>query len=648
MSPAIRKLENIRIFFAFTAFALCLMAQGAPNSDTGIAEPEDLTPNSVAPSKGERNDTGELSTTTSSSEPPETNGTPTAVEVPIQLIESDPFSVPRETSEFSNTQSGSAKARKSSKTKPPAKAKRPDSEKQKLATPPPIKSQFSNSKELVTYTNTADALLNIRTMSVVGIKDNVSDIYAEAIRTRLKEKIHNDLQWSLLEATDSKFGFNEIFDNYEARQLACARANSDALLSGRLIRGVGGMTMTIALLSCRDFKILGLIEERDFQKKDLSEVNEKVSEIYDRLKAQLPYVAMIMSRKGKDVTLNLGSAQGLKVGDELNVGQVISLERHPKLEFITRHEKVILGRISVTKVDGSGSFAKILFEAEPGVIQSGKKVLPKEPVNYGLARTDSGIVDAPGLRGQNQVYGENPQEWLPPRKPQYGSLSFLGGIAQYGNSIDTQSEGALTTNQNLAPNLAFTGEIWLSELWYLFLGTKQSFFSSTNPSASSSPSKLDYYLANYKLGVGYNFLLNDDFWGSKFRAELGFSQFLSVVSENTPVTVTNMHYGGAVLGMVGQLSLAPQFPVTLGARFNYFLTNTVEESGRSSGTYSGTRSYQFGIYGLYPWSERLGLIGQLDFETYKNDFLGPGDRTDAATSASHRLLSILCGINYQF
>ncbi len=509
--------------------------------------------------------------------------------------------------------------------------------------------QTPKTKDTVTYTSNLDQTLTIKTIALAGVRDNVDGIYAAAIIEEMQRLMQLDSQWSFIDKKISPLGFNQLFDDTNARKKVCADLNVDAVLTGRLIRGVGTIALAQALISCKDLTVIAFEETRNFTKLDLQEVRGESQRLYTALKNQLPYTGLVLSRTGIDLTINVGKGQGLKLGDELNVAQIVAVQRHPKLQFITRSEKVILGRIRVTQVDDTASIAKILFELEKGVIQTNSKVLGIEAVKYANGQTPTGAtIDLMG-KEQPLAFGENPKEWSPPPKPQYGSLSLLAGISQYANTVDTQMEGALDVHQPITPTVALSGELWLSDLWFLFLGTKQAFFSASNPASGGSPSQLDYYLAHYDLGVGYNFLLNGDFWGPKFKAYLGMSQFISRVSENTPITFTNMQYGGTFLGLSGQFSLEPQIPLTFGAGFNYYFLNSVSESGKSSGSASGAKTYQFTLYGLYPLQPSYSLFTRLDFENYSNDFSGPGDRlTNPATSASHRLLSLLAGINYLF
>ncbi len=507
---------------------------------------------------------------------------------------------------------------------------------------------FTNAKEIVTYTSSPDQALTIKTVATAGIRDNVDNIYANTVTEEVQKLMQADGQWSFITKTPPLLGFNQLLDDDSTRKQVCSEMNVDALLTGRLIRGIGTMALTQALISCKDLTIIAFEESRNFTKFDLQEVRTESQRLYASLKNQLPYAGLVLSRTGIDVTINLGHRQGLKNGDELNVAQIISVQRHPKLQFITRSEKVILGRLRVIRVDETAAIAKIILEAESGVIQPHTKVMGSESVKYAIGQTPSGSVDLSG-KEQPLAFGENPKEWVPQPKPQYGSLGLVAGITQYANTVDTQVEGAQDVHQPFTPTIALDGELWLSELWFLFLGTKQGFFSASNPAPGGTPSQLDYYLAKYSLGLGYNFLLNGDFFGPKFKAWLGYSQFVSRVNENTPVTFTSMQYSGAFLGFSGQFSLEPSLPITMGAGFNYFLTKSVGESGKTSGDLSNPQIYQFSIYGMYPLENNLSIFSRLEFENYSNDISGPGDRgANAADSVSHRLLTLLGGISYLF
>src|SRR5207253_5550013 len=119
-------------------------------------------------------------------------------------------------------------------------------------------------------------------------------------------------------------------------------------------------------------------ELTDYQGYEIADLEKQLQSMYEKLKARLPYRGMVLSRRGKEVTINLGYKMGIKNNDEISVVQFLKVNRHPKLKFLVSTEKEILGKLKVYKADESLSFAYVTYEREPGTVQANAKLLPLE------------------------------------------------------------------------------------------------------------------------------------------------------------------------------------------------------------------------------------------------------------------------------
>lgn len=502
-----------------------------------------------------------------------------------------------------------------------------------------------------TFISADDQELNLRTVTSVPFVDNTKGIYATPMTTEFVELLSNDTQWayqSLPPGTPTST-LNLDEDPSQVKALTAA-AKADGIFAFHLTKGPHGMNGKLTFYTAKSG--LPLLEEelRDYQGFEIKDLEKQVEELYNRLKARLPYKGVIMSRRAQEVTLSMGYKNGIKAGDELSVIQILKINRHPKLHFLISTEKEVLGKVKVYKADELLSFAYITYEKDPNVIQVNEKLLPKDFIHYNEPVVKDGkIVPGLGNRSDKDLsYGDNAQEWKPQPPPQYGRIALLAGLGNYSQSLNLQNEGSVSSSTSQAPIIAIRGEIWITPEWNVLYNLGQSVFSVANPLSGSSPGRLNMSLSSYGVQGAYNFLLSDDFFGPKLQLSAGYANYISRADQSSPLAYTDMNYGGLLFGLSGQFPISNEVPLDLGARFNFFVNPTVSESV-SSGDSSKSTINEFGFFGVYSLRPRFKIRAELNFQYYSTDFSGNGQRgSDPASNSTQKLTSYMGGIEYLF
>jgi hypothetical protein len=508
---------------------------------------------------------------------------------------------------------------------------------------------WSQTNSQNTFVSAVDQDLNIRTVVITPTTDNTKGIYSKHIDAYLRDLVNEDKQWSLIEYPASvAVKFESLDEHPEDVQKILKGAPVDSVLSARLIKGPRGISITLTYFVGREG--LPLLQESvtDYQGFDLNDVRSEVKRLFDQIKAKMPFRGVVLSRRAQNVTINLGSAYGLKPGMNVSIVQILKINRHPKLKFAVSNEKEVLGRVTLTKVEPYLSFGQIVMEKESGVIAVGAKVLPEEYIKYAPpAISGSGkVLQDLSQRGDSDVaFGDSPQEWKPEAPPQFGMIAILGGLSNYVQNAKLDSAGSLTGSNSLAPNIAVRGEIWLNSEWYMGLWLRQSVFSISTPDGAS-PDRSNMSVGQYGVNVGYNFLMSNDFFGPKFQLTAGYLNTNFNVDESTPLTFTSMRYGGLVLGVGAQFPVSDQIPLDIGAKFDFFATSSMTEN-ISSGSSSNTIN-MFSFYGDYRLRPKFKIRGELMFEYYASSFSGSGERTDPASDASHKMITLFGGAEWLF
>lgn len=511
----------------------------------------------------------------------------------------------------------------------------------------PLSSAQTNAQNA--YVSAVDQDLAIKTIVLVPTTDNVGGIYARPTEEELRQILNDDKQWSLANFPQGINVKSEILDERpDDVQKILQAAHSEAALSSKIIRGPRGISITLTLFVGREG--LPLLQESlsDYKGFEIAEIKSEVRRLFENLKYRMPFRANILSRRGQQVTLNLGSSYGLKSESHVSIVQIIKVNRHPKTKLLISTEKEVLGRVKLFKVEPYLSFGYVEMEKEPGVVSAGSKVMPDEFVKYSVpVTTPSGKIlhDITTRPDKDVAFGENPEEWVPTMPPQFGKVQLLAGFSSYTQNANLTPPESLTGDATFAPNIVVRGELWLNPQWYLGLQLRQSVFSIDNKLAGSNPGKLNMALGQYGVNIGYNFLLTNNFFGPKLQICAGYLNTNFVVDDSNPTAFTTMKYGGLLFSLAGQFPLSEEIPVELGGKFDFFMNPALSEN-KKSGTSSSNQLNSFSFFVDYKLRPRFKVRGELMLENYNSSFSGTGER--AASSVSHKMTTLMGGVEYLF
>jgi hypothetical protein len=502
------------------------------------------------------------------------------------------------------------------------------------------------------YVSSVENQISVRSVLVFPFIDNTKGIYSGPLTSKLKSLMDSERQWNTVAGPERSNKGPEFFDENPSAVVDLYKKHSvDGVISGRISKGPSGLNLSLNLYVGKDGLLAARATLNDFKGFEIKELEHKVEQLWSNLKSRLPYAGMILSRKGQLVTINLGKSSGYKEGDEISVIQILKIERHPKFKFITGSEKEIFGKIKISKAEEFLSFATILSERESGVLISGMKLMPINFVQYNETPIDPTGKLQPALNDQtdgDMAFGDKPQEWVPDATPSFGKLGLMLGLGTFTNNNTLSTVGAMNSSSSATPSIHFDTELWLNPNWIANFQLHQYVYTLVNPYTGSSPAKLNGQSTEMSFNVGYNFLLEDKFFGPKLVFTMGWDQYKSTIDSSTPVALTALTLTGFNFGVSGQLPLSDDTPMDVGAGFNYFISSSVDESPVTSGSSNKPTMIRFQVFGDYRYSPRYSLKGVFFYDQNQVQFSGVGTRTDVGTSASHNFLTLAVGINYRF
>ncbi len=492
------------------------------------------------------------------------------------------------------------------------------------------------------YYNSTDEALVIKTVTYAPVYDNANGIYKKVLEPELKKLITEDKNWAYSDYKLAKNIRADEFDQNSSLVLeALDQSKADAMITCFVIKGPLGLTIQMNFFTKDGGALLIKEEFQDSKIFETEKVKTVLSQLYSSLKAKLPYSGFVTSRRGNQVTLNVGASQGLKKGDSLTVAQVLKINRHPKLNFMVGVEKEILGKVVLNRVEEEVSIGDITFEKEAGVIGQGSKLLPLNFVKYpNLASNDQILKDA-------YPNEKNPIEWLPAPTPQFGKFVFLAGFTDFSD------DGVLATNRNIRSGnslaLTFTlgGEIWITPTTYGSVHLSQMSFKGSNDLPGSAPSKLNYSVSRMDAQFGYRYLITGDFWGPQIYTSFDYLSHNVRVSDSSPTAFTSFELSGFGLTAGGLFPITEKNDVHLGAQAKFLIFENFSETPVDSGKASPSFS-EFSIYSTYQYTTNINLKGSMTFTNIQAKFDGGGNKSPQTRSLDEKINSYLFGIEYLF
>jgi hypothetical protein len=500
------------------------------------------------------------------------------------------------------------------------------------------------------FVSPADQALSIENIVLAPFADNMNGIYATPLQAKAQALLEKQYQWNVKPWPTTKAYENDYEEDPELVKKITQDAGADALLHMRVLKGPAGIQLSLSLFSHADGLLLLQETLKNYQGFEIKQLEIELEKLLNNLRERLPYRGLVLSRRGQEVTVNMGSNMNLHAGDELTVVQVTKINRHPLYKFLVSTDREILGRIRINKVDTTASFGFVTAERDRGVIQKGQKILNPDFVTYPdppLGQDGTPLNDLSQRKDNKTAFGDNPQEWKPVDPPSFGSVAFLLGLGSFEAASQLSTE-SLQTQAPVLPSLFLRGELWVNPRWMMEFRTRQMIFDIKNPRSGSTPDQLNFSFRNYGLSLGYNFLLGSSFWGPKVQTLLGFAQYQIYFDSSAPLAFTQSSYSGMNVTFRGSFPWHEHSPLTLGAELTYFLTSSLAETPDSSGDSSQNNIASFGAFGLYKLQEKINLMGQLEFNLLSSTFTGAGTRTDSVQSTSFRSTTLYGGIEFLF
>ena len=528
----------------------------------------------------------------------------------------------------------------------------------------------------VKYSSLADQQILLRTVTLAPVYDNLNGIYSGPIQKLLVDLLQSDKSWGFAEIVGHDS--NKFIENYDLNPNdvleVLSKTNAQGLLTAFITKGPRGLNAKLKLFTHDQGFLLAEESIDDFNAFEISKLRDQFVQMYQNLKNKLPYRGYVLSRRGLEVTISVGTVNGIKEGQELTLAQIIKVNRHPKLKFLVGVEKEIIAKVVVKKADTYLSFAQITFEKETGVVDIGAKVLPADFISY----------PAPELNKEGVVVGEHVDTAIKPYTPpsnveekpaaqttpitaeesqtqerreelfnRHNTLgSVIGGanITQFSETNSLVNGSDASSKQSFAPGFFVGGQIYFYKDFFAQGYYSTSSFSVDNGLATSSPANLSVNYSKMTASVGYDYVFEgeeEDDDAIKFTGLLGLTNYNTNISNSSPVSLTSTQTSALTLTLKAAMPASKTMPLTIGGQFDLYSSPSFSESPVNSGSASTTMT-AFGLFGVYKLNDNYNVRFDFSLANINNHFSGSATRSNPAGSGKIEIMTEQAGVEYLF
>lgn len=478
----------------------------------------------------------------------------------------------------------------------------------------------------------------------IMITDNSEGIYSKIIEGYIKSYINRNKRFEMAGIEISKDSLDIFSDELNKKVLHLDSAiDCDSVLFIRALKSKFNVRLDAAIILTKN-------AERYADETisiDVSDNNTdfevKFVQFMNKLTQQLPYIGLITSRYENNVTIDMGSDDGIQQGMQLPIYRIDKIVKHPYLGTIISITRQRIGTIEITNVDHFISFGKVTQESGKFKILKGHKIM-KDSLADNATLLLKNAVNAEKIKPQpiDRKTAQEEQSDTGNVKLNLGRASAMFRLMNVGYTVIDSKNNEYSSSAPVSFGFGLDADLWLTKEWFvegLFMYQLQTFTPSGGTSSSFNSSLSDFHLlGGYKLNV-------------QNMAEIGIKSGFKSVSFFTDAVPaesihTNKRYRGLYTALFANIPISENFSGGFEGRIMFFngLTETPSTTG---GTYDNS-VFGFQLNGSYKLSEYYKIIFGLIYDVYKTSFTGAGTTSLTAVSSSISNKGAFAGVDFDF
>lgn len=363
-----------------------------------------------------------------------------------------------------------------------------------------------------------------------------------------------------------------------------------------------------------------------------------VKKLYLAMLARLPFEGAITGRTANTLTVDLGIGS-LKLGEEIEIARIVSVQRHPLLGTVVGTDYVRTGKARVTSVDRVLSFAEIEEEFSGERVSPGQKILRTRAVVSRRSEEEEAIPTQKIGQKPKQARAEEEPDPFDDRlkgdfdkpKARYG----IGGANLYYGSlsyIQTRS-GATSDYSGSGLGGDLNGELWVTKNWILSGG--YGFHGANMSGTGGQLGSTSWH--EFGLAAGYRVFPENLAEGIMLTGSVGY-QVLSFDTANGTLAGPK-RYSGIQLRADSEISFLEGQKIGVGFGIQPFTSFT--DNGPNVGTPSGGTVLGVQLAWIRQLSNELSLRVGLRYTVANGSY-------ENTATVSNKRFAIGPGIYYSF
>lgn len=355
----------------------------------------------------------------------------------------------------------------------------------------------------------------------------------------------------------------------------------------------------------------------------------------------IPFYGAVTGREQDTVTLDIGSINGIKKGDLVQISKVDTIRRHPLLKEIISVEMAPVGTVEVENVEDQISFGRVFQENTGEKISKLHKVTAVE--NRQLTQKES---------RPHRAYEEIQNDSSELEKSNVGFLGFGPYLGSFSTSTTRSNEAINYQGSAFSPGISLEGELWLTK--EMFLASEFAYamakVSQTEQRSLSKTSEYSTSIKDFSFDFGYRSYLKRSIYGPSVAFTLGYKYFAWSAPASSSDLMGSKTYSGLRLGVSGVMPVKDQSTgFSLGLNLLLFPSYrengfTLAQDATQDLSVNGI-NFKVGFYQyIYPQlAFRVGLFIAYYSAEYSGGILNLGN-----ASTSQRTIGILPSVVYYF
>lgn len=476
--------------------------------------------------------------------------------------------------------------------------------------------------------------------------DNVDGLFADYVAKSYRDYfthqdrfIPQDVSKTDSVLTQSKIPYNKLIEDREILGQVSRTTKSDTLLRTKIFKEGRKYRFVIDWLHAPKIDLLAsetfvLDEPSGGQTLATTALEEGLHKALDTLLSKVPFRAMVTGRDNNSVTINIGQNAEIKRGDQLIVGTLDEVKKHPLLNTVVDWRMSQTGRVEIETVDEGLSFGRVIEEEKGRQIARYQKVMK--------------IIAAP-KRAMETIDEASEERAELEKPPQLGWISGAVPIGSSGRSFSAQPGSLNYTGGGLVFGARGSGELWLNRT--IFFDADFDFMTGgygqapvTTP-ATAATAGGGYSEFSWRLSAAYTYLATGDFFGPKGWVKLGYHSISHTLATSATLATAPTAFGSVFVGVGGYLPIRAGIAAEL--NFNFGLLNSGGATGFTV-TSASDASLYLGVQ--YRYANRISFRLGLDVQANAMNFTAATIDTTTLTSGtlSHTLITVTPSILYYF